>query len=908
MKDEQERYAAIRTPDQRLRVFVSSTLAELAGERAAVARSISALRLAPVLFELGARPHPPRELYRAYLAQSDIFIGLYWQRYGWVGPDMDISGLEDEFRLSRSMPRLLYVKTPAPDREPGLTALIREVEADGTNSYRTFGSSRELGRLVRDDLALLLSERFAAGASRASRPASTTRQDARRPRSLPVTSTSLIGRARDIAEIRKLLETPGVRLVTLTGPGGIGKTRLAIAVAERLDGRYPRGAVFVPLASIAQPELVLPRIAAAVGVAIEGTRPPLDVLVEHLAETPTLLVLDNLEQVVSVVPELDQLLARCPGLEILATSRTVLRLRAEREVPVGPLTVPSFSDPPPLEELGSLPAVQLFVDRAQAVRHAFALTDDNALAVVEICRRLEGLPLAIELAAARTRLLEPRALLARLGSCLDTLGTGPVDLPERQRTLRATVEWSFGLLDGAEQHMLATLSIFVDGWTVEAAVRVADLTTRRSRQPRPPAPNLTRGVVPKNPSRPAKDLDVSSTEDWTLELLDALARHSLVSVEALDVGPRFRMLASIRELAAERLAASADQADVERRHAEYYGALVENSDWPAERQAEWAARLRTEEGNLGIAIRWFLIHDIAPLPHLFRILWLFWQMRDRMPEGRAWIRELLLRADALDDRARAELSLISAVTAVEVGDDDSALNGLEGMKRLGERIDDPYLRSAALLAVSWVLPIVDDFEGALQAASTAMEGFRKQNEPFVAWAALTVGLLQMRLGRQDAALASLTEASKLGGQFGNHWLESSARTQLASLAVRAGNFDEARALLLASVHASGDTELSTQTVTFSLVAYARLALAEGDARRAALALGTADGLRRRAGLQAWPSMRRDEAELINRVAQELAPEVFQDAFAAGSKFHRRDALALVRGEGPPFPAATTPSE
>ncbi len=160
MTAEQNGEAAIRTPDQRLRVFVSSTLAELADERAAVARAISALRLTPVLFELGARPHPPRELYRAYLAQSDIFIGLYWQRYGWIGPDMDISGLEDEFRLSHSIPRLLYVKTPAPEQEPRLTAMIAELQTEGTDSYRSFRSPRELGRLVRDDLALLLSEGF----------------------------------------------------------------------------------------------------------------------------------------------------------------------------------------------------------------------------------------------------------------------------------------------------------------------------------------------------------------------------------------------------------------------------------------------------------------------------------------------------------------------------------------------------------------------------------------------------------------------------------------------------------------------------------------------------------------------------------------------------------------------------
>jgi predicted ATPase len=861
MTEQQESAAAIRTPDQRLRVFVSSTLGELADERAAVARAITALRLTPVMFELGARPHPPRELYRAYLAQSDIFIGLYWQRYGWIGPDMDISGLEDEFRLSGSIPRLLYVKTPAPEQEPRLTAMIAELQKEGTESYRSFRSPRELGRLVRDDLALLLSERFVTSGPADRSASSAVDTERRSERSLPQTSTSLIGREHDIAKVSELLQKPEVRLVTLTGPGGIGKTRLAIAVGEQLDERYPNGTVFVPLAAIAQPELVLPRIATAVGATVEGARAPLDVLVEYFAETPALLVLDNLEQVVGVAPELDQLLARCPGLEILSTSRTVLRLRAEREYPVGPLTVPVFSERPPLEELASLPAVRLFVDRAQTVRYDFDLTEDNASAVVEICRRLDGLPLAIELAAARTRLLEPNALLGRLGNRLDALGSGPVDLPERQRTLRATVEWSVELLEDAERQMLATLSVFADGWTVDAAARVSELT-----------------------------------EDAALDLLDALAGQSLVQVDATDAGPRFHMLEAVRELAAEQLGARADRADVESRHAHYFGSLVENADWPAERQAEWADRLRTDEENIRVAIRWFLTHDIAPLPHIFRILWLFWQMRGRMPEGRAWIAEVQQRADALDDRAQAELLFTSAITAVEVGDDDSALATVDGLQGLEGRIDDPYLESAAQLAVSWILPIVDDLDGALQAASTALDGFRRQNEPIVAFAALTVGMVGMRLGRDEAARANLTEVDELGGQFDNSWLESSARSQLASLAVRAGRLDEARALVVGSVEEGKDTELTTLTVTFSLVAFAQLALAEGDARRAAMALGAADGLRRRAGLRAWPAARRDEAELATRVAQAIEGDEYTEVFAAGSELNHRQAVALVRGD------------
>jgi predicted ATPase len=858
MTEKQEGRVAIRTPDQRLRVFVSSTLVELTDERAVVARAISALGLTPVLFELGARPHPPRELYRAYLSQSDIFIGLYWQRYGWIGPDMEISGLEDEFRLSGSIPRLLYVKAPAPEREPRLAAMIEELQTEGTDSYRSFGTPRELGRLVRDDLALLLSEAFTRpGTPGGGTTSALSEGDGRAPRTLPVTSTSLIGRERDVAEVSELVQSPEVRLVTLTGPGGVGKTRLAIAVGERLDDRFPKGTAFVSLAAIDTPELVLPRIAAAVGAPMVGARPALDVLIDHFADDPALLVLDNLEQIVGVAPSLDQLLARCPGVEILATSRTVLRLRAEREYPVDALTVPAFSEPLATDELGSLPAVQLFVDRAQAVRHNFALTEDNVGAILEICRLVDGLPLAIELAAARTRVLQPAALLARLERSLDALGTGSVDLPERQRTLRATVEWSFGLLDEAEQRMLATLSVFVDGWTVEAAVDVAHLT-----------------------------------EDRTLDLLDALAGHSLITVDAVDPGPRFHMLAAVRDLAGERLA---DSEDVERRHAEHFGAFVANADWPAEGQAEWAERVRADEENLRVAIGWFLAHDIAPLPHMFRILWLFWQMRGRMPEGRAWIDEVQHRAGALDDRARAELLFTSAVTAVEVGDDESALAAVDGLDGLAGQIDDPYLESAAQLAISWILPIVDDFDGALRAASMALDGFRLQNDPFVAFAALTVGMVEMALGNDDAARAHLAMVDELGGRFDNVWLRSSARAQLASLEVRAGRLDEGRALLVQSVDAGDDAELSTLTVTFSLVIAAQLALAEGDARRAAVALGAADGLRRRAGLKAWPSTRRREAELVTRVAQAADSWDFEDALAAGAQLSHREAVVLLRG-------------
>ena len=848
----------IRTPDQRLRVFVSSTLAELADERAAVERAIEALRLTPVMFELGARPHPPQELYRAYLDQSDIFIGLYWQRYGWVGPGMDISGLEDEFRLSGSLPRLIYLKTPAPDLEPRLAAMIAKLQADATASYRTFKTPRELGRLVRDDLATLLSERFASTApGPASTPAGT-----RAERSLPFVPTALMGREDDVAAVADLLESPAVRLVTLTGPGGIGKTRLAIAVAEAMEQRSPtRRTLFVPLASIVDPELVLPRVAAAAGAVVEGTRTPLDVLIEYLAENPLLLVLDNLEQVVGVAPDLDRLLSACPDVAILATSRAVLRLRAEHEYPVAPLSVPAFPESPSITEASLLPAVQLFIDRARAVRFHFELTDDNVAAVVEICRRLDGLPLAIELAAARIRLLDPVALLGRLENVLDALGTGPIDLPERQRGLRATIEWSVSLLDEEARNLMAALSVFVDGWTVTAAATVAELS-----------------------------------DDRALDLLDALTGHSLVDAVGTAAGPRFRMLTTVREFATELLDTDGLGDGVRRRHAEFFRSVVEDVHWPTERQIDWVDRVRVDEENIRAAVQWFFAHDVTALPHLFRVLWLFWQMGDRMPEGRQWIDQLRLRADELADGDQAELLFTAAVTAVEVGDDDSALETVEAIRHWDGQLEDPTLVSALQLAVSWTVPILDDFDGAVKAATTALDGFRRSNDPLGAFALLTVGMLEMALDDDDGASTHLSEVDALGSQFGNNWLEASARTCLAMLAVRSGKLADADALLAESVRAIRETTPITLTVTFALVAKAHLALARGVTSRAAMALGAAEGLRARAGLRVWPIARRTERDLTASVAQQMDAEAYRVAFEAGAELPMRDALTLISAD------------
>ena len=853
----------IRTPDQRLRVFISSTLGELADERRAVAHAISALRLTPVLFEAGARPHPPRELYRSYLAQSDVFVGLYWQHYGQVAPGMQVSGLEEELQLARGLPRLLYVKVPAPGREPRLADLLARIEQDASASYRTFRTPAELGRMVRDDLATLLSERFAAVRPSVVGPASVPPASgtSRGPRPLPVDTTSLVGREQAISEVAGLLGRPGVRLVTLTGPGGVGKTRLAVAVGERLHGRFGSGIVFVPLAAATRPEQVLGGIGRAAGADLAGTSSTLEALVEQLGNGPWLLILDNLEQVVKVGGDLDELLARCPGVEILATSRTVLGLRAEWEYPVPPLPLPADPSGVPVGELERSPAVALFVDRARAVRHDFAPTEDNAAAVVEICRRLEGLPLAIELAAARVRMLDPDALLQRLARSLDVLGTGTVDLPQRQQTLRATVDWSVGLLDQAERSLLEVVAVFMDGWTVDAAARVADLE-----------------------------------EDRTLELTEALVRHSLISLDSTDHGPRLRMLETIRAFVAERLAIRPDAAQIQRRHADYYRTLAERADRPLRDagQSEWLERLQVEAGNLAAAVRWYMAHDPAPLPHLFRVLWVFWSLRDHMDEGRAWVERLLPAADSFDLQARAELAWTAAMNANEVGDEAAALSARERLAPLLETIQDPYLHAISRLAMAWTSAVVGDFGGALRGALAALEELRSQDEPiWTALAVFTAGFMETSVGRWDDALGDLRRARDLAERFDIVWLAAWARVQLGTLAIMRGRLEEARVLLDQGLDLSLAAH-STQNVSLCLAAFARLALVEGDPARAALLVGAAEGLRRRVGVGVWPMLRRPEAELIAEVRQALGTDRFGQVVAAGAALNRREAAAAVR--------------
>ena len=508
----------------------------------------------------------------------------------------------------------------------------------------------------------------------------------------------LVGRERDVAHASDLLKQTDVQLLTLVGPGGVGKTHLALQVAAEMLPTFPDGVYFVPLAPISDTALIVPTIAQALGLREAGSRSLLDRLKEYLHAKYLMLVLDNFEQVVMGAPLLAELLAEYPLLKVLVTSREALRLSFERLLPVAPLTLPDLSHLPSLEALPRYTAVALFIQRVQSVKSDFQLTAVNARTVVEICVRLDGLPLAIELAAARMRLLSPQQLLTRLGRRLQVLTGGARDLPVRQQTLRDTIRWSYDLLNREEQRLFRLLAVFVGGCALEAVEAVCQ------------------GIY-----RSPGDMSVNVL-DAVISLLD---KHLLQQRDQEDREPRLFMLETIREYGLERLQVSGEMHVIRRAHASYYLTLAEEAEprlFGEEQSAEFD-RLEREHENLRAALQWFMEREEPESAlRMSGALVRFWSVRGYVSEGRKWLEGALaigehvkasIRAKALNgvgwlafmrsDYERAEGSCEAALELYrELGDARSAALSLHRLGQVASRRDNPA-RARALLEESLVL-------------------------------------------------------------------------------------------------------------------------------------------------------------------------------------------------------------
>ena len=692
------------------------------------------------------------------------------------------------------------------------------------------------------------------------------------PNNLPPQPTPFIGRESELEATRRALLDDGARLLTLTGAGGTGKTRLALQLAAQVIEEFRHGAFFVPLAHISDPGLAASSIAQVLGVGETPGRALLGNLEDYLKDKHILLVLDNLEQAIEAAPAVDRLLSACPHLKIIATSRERLRLTWEREFPLPPLAVP-HTPKGTVQQLAQNPAVALFVSRSRFVQPEFALTHDNAEAVTEICIRLDGLPLAIELAAARTKLLTPQEIVQRLPDPFRLLRGGPRDAPARHQSLQAAISWSYELLDPAERRLFRQLAVFRGGFTLESAEAVCS----------------------------ADGIDA-------LDVLASLVDKSLLRRIALPGGTaRFLMLETIRAYGIERLTAEDEQDDARRRHAKHFASLAEQTESSLVTNQEEPSleRLWRETENLRSALDWSTQRpDREGAARLISGLgWLFY-VHGLLTEGRVRLEQVLQEVGEVDGHLLARVLLPAGALAWSLGDHDRARIWLERSLALFKQHDDAKRRAATTAFLGHVARSLGRFEQAAEHYQRALAIYRELGSEWgIGWALHDLGLAARDRGDNDEAAALHEQSLALFRKIGYRWGTAWALWNLGVLAHRRGTDARAREYLTESLELYRALD-DRRGIAQSLEGFAAIIFVAGRLRESAKVLSAADTLRAGLGAPLALSDRREYDRTLEGLKAALSPTEFDQEWKSGRTLELDVVIRTALEAATPAPAQT----